>query len=160
MTIVSTAHAIATAAHTGQVDKVTVPPTLKVPETVLVAVRLAEPVGLDLAVVKAVGLLHDVVEDSDVTLDDLAAAGLPPSVVEPVGLLTHDKDVPRGPYLEAIARDPVALVVKYADTLDNTDPVRIAALPADVAARLSAKYAGQLVTLRDAYAQLQVVGDH
>lgn len=160
MTIVSTAHAIATAAHTGQVDKVGASYLGHSIRVGAGAVRLAEPVGLDLAVVKAVGLLHDVVEDSDVTLDDLAAAGLPPSVVEPVGLLTHDKDAPRGPYLEAIARDPVALVVKYADTLDNTDPVRIAALPADVAARLSAKYAGQLVTLRDAYAQLQVVGDH
>jgi hypothetical protein len=82
------------------------------------------------------------------------AAGLPPAVVEPVGLLTHAKDAPRGPYLEAVASDPVALVVKLADTLDNTDPVRIAALLADVAARLTAKYAGQLATLQDAYGRL------
>jgi (p)ppGpp synthase/HD superfamily hydrolase len=158
MTIVSTALAIATAAHAEHVDK-NGQAYIDHPKRVAVgAVQLAEPVGLDLDVVHAVALLHDVVEDSDVTLDDLAVAGLPPAVVEPVGLLTHAKDAPRGPYLKAIARDPVALVVKLADTLDNTDPVRIAALPADVAARLTAKYAGQLTALRDAYAQLERVG--
>ena len=122
MTVVSTALAIATAAHAAHVDKAGQPYLGHPVRVAAGAVELAEPVGLDLDVVEAVALLHDVVEDSDVTLDDLAAAGLPPAVVGPVGLLTRAKDAPRGPYLEAIASDPVALVVKLADTLDNTDP--------------------------------------
>ena len=158
MTTVSIARSIATAAHLDQVDKAGAPYVGHSVRVAAGAVRLAEPVGLDLAVVEAVGLLHDVVEDSHWTLDDLAAAGLPPAVVEPVGLLTHAKHEPRAAYLAAIASDPVALVVKYADTLDNTDPDRVAALPADAAARLAAKYAGQLSTLHDAYVRLGATG--
>ena len=154
MTIVSTALAIATAAHATHLDKAG-QPYIDHPKRVAVgAVQLAEPVGLGRVVVEAVALLHDVVEDSHWTLDALAGKGLPPAVVDPVGLLTHAKHAPRGPYLDAITGDPVALVVKLADTLDNTDPVRIAALPRDEAARLTAKYAGQLAILGDAYAEL------
>jgi (p)ppGpp synthase/HD superfamily hydrolase len=145
---------IAKAAHAGQVDKAGQPYFGHPKRVAARAVELAAPVGLDLDVVEAVALLHDACEDSDLTLDDLTAAGLPAAVVGPVALLTHRKGEDRDTYLLAIVGDPVAVVTKYADTLDNTDPVRVAALPAEDAARLAAKYAGQLVMLREAYGRL------
>ena len=73
----------------------------------------------------AVALLHDVVEDTDYTLDDLKALGFPPAVTEAVALLTHDESVP---YLEYVARlrdNDLARKVKLADLRHNSDLTRL-----------------------------------
>lgn len=73
----------------------------------------------------AIALLHDVVEDSETTLNDLRAAGFPETVVQAVGLLTHD---PAEPYLDYVARirsNPLALAVKRADLIHNMDTSRL-----------------------------------
>lgn len=49
------------------------------------------------------GLLHDVVEDTDWTFDDLLQAGISPEVVDALRLLTHSKDEP---YLDYVRRMP------------------------------------------------------
>ena len=70
-------------------------------------------------------LLHDVVEDSDWTLDRLAAEGFPFSVLEALSLLTHNDDTP---YLEYVARlkgNPIAAAVKRADLEHNSMPGRL-----------------------------------
>lgn len=67
---------------------------------------------------QATGWLHDVVEDTDITLPDLSSAGIPTEVVVAVGLLTK-KGEPHPVYLEKIARDAHATVGKYADSVLN-----------------------------------------
>ena len=72
-------------------------------------------------------LLHDVVEDHGdrYSLDDLARAGFPASVVRAVGLLTHADGTPYMEYVRALAKDPIARRVKMADLRHNMDARRV-----------------------------------
>lgn len=72
-----------------------------------------------------VALLHDVVEDSDVSPEDLRSYGFPDEVVSAVALMTHSDDVPYFDYIKKIKRDPVASAVKLADLEHNMDLSRI-----------------------------------
>lgn len=69
----------------------------------------------------AAALLHDVIEDSDVTAEDLLAAGISERVVAAVKLLSHDDDEPYMEYLARIKHDPIARAVKLADLGHNSD---------------------------------------
>ena len=73
----------------------------------------------------AVALLHDVVEDTDVTLEDLREAGFTDQVVEAVALMTHSPDVPYMDYVAAIKTNPIARAVKLADLRHNSDVTRL-----------------------------------
>ena len=73
----------------------------------------------------AAALLHDVAEDTDVTLQDLAAEGFPKTVVDALALLTHDKTVPYLEYVAAVGKNPVARAVKLADLRHNSDLSRL-----------------------------------
>ena len=81
------------------------------------------------------------VEDTDVTAENLLAQGFPPEVVEVVELLTSVDEVPLDDYYRAIRAHPVALRVKLADLADNDDPQRLATLDPAMQERLRAKYA-------------------
>ena len=73
-----------------------------------------------------VALLHDVVEDTDYTLEDLRAMGFEAAVIDALTLLTHD---PKEPYMDYVARikdNPVAKAVKLADLKHNSDRTRLA----------------------------------
>ena len=72
-----------------------------------------------------VALLHDVVEDTYVTEEDLEKE-FPEEVVRAVMLLTHLEGTDRQVYLENIRRDPVARRVKIADVMHNCDETRCA----------------------------------
>ena len=72
-----------------------------------------------------VALLHDVVEDTDTTLNDLHCAGFPDEVVDAVGLMTHPEGVPYFVYIEKIRSNPIATAVKLADLAHNMDVTRI-----------------------------------
>lgn len=91
--------------------------------------------------------LHDVVEDTGLTLGDLGSMGYSREVVQAVGLLTHDSCAETYEHymrrIRASACLP-AVVVKYFDLCDNTDPVRYRDLPVDRAAFLRARYEGQV----------------
>jgi len=67
------------------------------------------------------GLLHDVVEDTDWTFDDLLQAGISPEVVDALRLLTHIKDEPYLDYVRRIAasRNRIAINVKSNDLDHN-----------------------------------------
>ncbi|MBR6286975.1 MAG: peptide-methionine (S)-S-oxide reductase MsrA [Bacteroidaceae bacterium] len=67
------------------------------------------------------GFLHDVLEDSDITADNLLEAGIPESVVNALELLTHTKDEPYFDYIQRIidSHNPVALKVKFNDLTHN-----------------------------------------
>ena len=69
-------------------------------------------------------LLHDVVEDTDITLDDLAKE-FPEEVIEAIKLLTHQKDIPYMDYVAKIKTNDIARAVKIADLKHNSDLTRL-----------------------------------
>lgn len=71
-------------------------------------------------------VLHDVVEDTNWTMEKLIAEEFDQEVITAVRLLTHDKTVPYKKYIEAIKTNKIALKVKLADLEDNLDIKRIA----------------------------------
>lgn len=71
-----------------------------------------------------VALLHDVVEDTDYTLDDLRKMGFSEEVCEALDLLTHRKEVPYPDYVRSIRNHPIAAKVKLADLVHNSDRSR------------------------------------
>ena len=75
-----------------------------------------------------VALLHDVVEDTEYTFDDLADMGFPPVVLEALRLLTHEESVPYMDYVRKIKQNPVAAEVKLADLQHNSDLSRMDAV--------------------------------
>ncbi len=75
-----------------------------------------------------VALLHDVVEDSDFTLEDLKSMGFPERVLNAVELMTHDDSVPYMDYILEIKKNKLATVVKLADLKHNSDPTRLSTL--------------------------------
>jgi (p)ppGpp synthase/HD superfamily hydrolase len=70
-------------------------------------------------------VLHDVVEDTPWTLEQLKAEGFPGAVIEAVALLTHDDDTPYEEYVKKIATNTIARQVKLADLRDNLDLLAI-----------------------------------
>lgn len=106
---------LAYAAHHGQFDKGGVP-------YIFHPIHLAEQ--MDDEISTCVALLHDTVEDTAVTLEQLAKE-FPKEVVEAVRLLTHAEDVEYFDYVRAIKENPVAVKVKLADLDHNGDPKRI-----------------------------------
>jgi hypothetical protein len=89
---------------------------------------------------KMAAVLHDVVEDTSVTAQELLARGCPQEVVDAVVALSHLPDEPQEDYLRRVAANPLALSVKYADIGDNTSPARMAQLDEATRERLQAKY--------------------
>ena len=86
-----------------------------------------------------VALLHDVVEDTDYKLDDIAAMGFGQDVVDALALMTHDKSVPYLDYVARIKDNPIARTVKLADLAHNSDPTRLDVIDEKTKERL-AKY--------------------
>lgn len=81
--------------------------------------HLAEQMTDEISTVCA--LLHDVVEDTDITLQDLKNMGFPNEVIEVLTLLTHDAAEPYFDYVERISKNPIAKQVKLADLAHNSD---------------------------------------
>lgn len=69
-------------------------------------------------------LLHDVVEDSDYTIENLSAEGFNRQVLDAVALLTHDPKVPYMNYVCALRGNALARKVKMADLKHNSDQKR------------------------------------
>ncbi len=103
-------------AHKDQLDKSGVP-------YVFHPYHLAEQMDDEYSVCTA--LLHDVVEDTDITTDDLRKMGIPDRVLEAVSLMTHDSSVSYFDYVRRIKNDPIAKKVKLADLRHNSDITRL-----------------------------------
>ncbi|MGK5630755.1 HD domain-containing protein [Streptomyces sp. URMC 123] len=127
------AEALAAEAHAGQTDKAGAPYI----EHVRAVGRGLEHISERLAMV---GYLHDIVEDTDWTLEGLREAGVPDDVVALVDTLTRRPGVSYEDMIRKIAQDPDAALVKIADNAHNTLQERTAALPEDERARLAEKY--------------------
>lgn len=72
-----------------------------------------------------VALLHDVIEDTDYTFEDLRANGFDNEIIEALKLMTHDETVPYMEYVTAIKSNPIASAVKLADLEHNSDLSRL-----------------------------------
>lgn len=99
-------------AHKNQTDKSGVP-------YVFHPFYLAEQMNNEQTTI--VALLHDVVEDTDYTLDDLSSMGFSDEVIEAISLMTHDKNTPYMVYIDQIAKNSMAKAVKLADLKHNSD---------------------------------------
>lgn len=133
---VELAKAIAERAHAGQVDKAGAE---YITHPRRVAERARSHGGSNEVV--AAAWLHDVLEDTSVTADDLRRVGMPEAVIEAVESVTKRSGEPLEDYCARVRANPLALRVKRADLDDNTDPQRTAALPDKTRERLAAKYA-------------------
>jgi len=116
MDIVRMAMDIAYQAHAGQTDKAGKPYIMH-PFTV--ALKQTNDYA------KCAALLHDVVEDSDYTIDDLKSFGFPEEVIKAVQLLTHIEGVEYFDYIKAISENDLAKSVKLADLSHNSDLTRL-----------------------------------
>ena len=110
MATIEKALQIAAQAHEGQKDKEGRP-------YILHSVRVMSRVEGEEAQIVAV--LHDVVEDTKVTLDDLRRAGFSEEILAAVQCVTHRKEEPYADYVVASKHNPIARQVKLGDLADN-----------------------------------------
>ena len=81
--------------------------------------------AVDSATEKIVAVLHDVVEDTDVTMDQLQSEGFSAEIIEALKLVTHDEQQPYDEYIASIKTNPIARIVKLADLSDNSNVFEI-----------------------------------
>lgn len=72
-----------------------------------------------------VALLHDVIEDSSYTFEDLKKEEFGDEVLDAIKLLTHDDKVPYKDYVLKIKENPIAKAVKLVDLQHNSDLSRL-----------------------------------
>lgn len=106
---------IAYQAHHGQADSSGVP-------YIFHPYHLAEQMPDEITTCTA--LLHDVLEDTDVTIGELEKE-FPKEVTEALRLLTHNINMDYFEYVRAIRQNPVARTVKMADLMHNSDQSRL-----------------------------------
>lgn len=102
--------------HKEQVDKTGMP-------YVFHPFHLAEQMTDEISTVCA--LLHDVVEDTEYSFEDLEQMGFPAEVTDVLRLLTHNPEVPYMDYVQNLATNPIAKQVKLADLAHNSDLSRM-----------------------------------
>ena len=123
---------IAYAAHHGQVDKCGIP-------YIFHPIALAQ--SMDDEVSCCAALLHDVVEDTAITMEELEKE-FPPEVIEVLRLLTHDDGEEYYAYVRRIKAHPIARKVKLADLAHNSDQSRCvgSGIPQETLERWQEKY--------------------
>ena len=103
-------------AHKDQVDKTGMP-------YVFHPFHLAETMDTEDSV--CVALLHDTVEDTPITFEDLINEGFNDNIINALKLLTHNDDTPYMEYVARIKENPLAKKVKLADLYHNSDLTRL-----------------------------------
>ena len=107
---------IAFNAHKEQVDKTGLP-------YIYHPIHLAEQ--MDDENTTCVALLHDVVEDTEITFEDLEKEGFTKEIIEALKLMTHDDAIPYLEYVKEIKKNSIATAVKLADLNHNSDLTRL-----------------------------------
>lgn len=103
-------------AHKNQVDKSGMP-------YVFHPFHLAEQMKTEETTI--VALLHDLVEDTDYTIDDLINMGFNKTVTDAIALMTHTDGIDYMDYVRMIKKNPIAKTVKLADLKHNSDLTRL-----------------------------------
>ncbi|QAX84601.1 GTP pyrophosphokinase [Pseudomonas sp. DTU12.3] len=109
--------AIAAKAHAGQVDKGDAPYILHPLKVMLRMTTLEE---------RIVAVLHDVVEDCAISLDDLRKEGFSEEVLSAIESVTKVPGESYEDFVDRAAQNPLGRVVKLADLEENSDLSRIA----------------------------------
>ena len=125
--------------HEGQIDKMGQPYIMHPMRVMLMLLTFVE---------RTVAILHDVVEDCDVTLEQLAEMGYPGVILEAVDSVTKREGEAYHEFIRRSAKNPTGMKVKKADLLDNISPIRRYNLAPDHRARLHIKYSQALEILR------------
>ena len=102
-------------AHKDQIDKSDMP-------YVFHPFHLAEQMTDEQTTV--VALLHDVIEDTDTTIEELQEMGFTREILDAILLMTHAPEVPYMDYVAEIKKNPIARAVKLADLRHNSDMTR------------------------------------
>ena len=118
---------IAAQAHAGQKDKAGDPYLLH-PLRMMLRMHSAEA--------RMAAVLHDVVEDSEWTLDSLRAEGFPEEVVEAVDCLTHREGESYESFVKRVKVNDIARQVKLVDLEDNMNLKRLNEITSKDLARL------------------------
>ena len=108
--------ALAISEHRGQRDKIGKP-------YIFHPLRVMQHMDTDKE--KIVAVLHDVVEDTSITLDDLLSKGYSNEIVDAIDCLSKRGSEEYFDYIERVKKSPMAIQVKLADLQDNMDPNRI-----------------------------------
>ncbi len=133
-------------AHHGQTDKSGLP-------YIHHPLHLAEQMPDEISTI--VALLHDVLEDTSMTAEDLLHAGIPAAAVETIRHLTHRPEIPYLDYIRALRSDPIAVRVKLADLAHNSDLSRLETItPKDLQRRETYQTAIQILKTTEVVAAL------
>ena len=122
---------LATDLHREQVDKVGEPYIL---HPIRVMLSMSTPHE------RMVAVLHDVVEDCDITSEELHVMGFPFVVVNAVDAMSKRKGESYEEYMDRVCENDLAMTVKRADISDNSSPIRLYKLPPEDRIRLRKKY--------------------
>lgn len=146
MDLLSKVIEFAVKAHGGQVDKLGEPYILH---------PLRVMMDCNTMVEKIVAILHDTVEDTDATLDDIRALftnnnnrTYADTIANAVDAMTKRAGESYDDYLVRVKDNPIALSVKLADIRDNMSPIRQYRLPLEKQIKLKAKYLKALTILQ------------
>lgn len=102
--------------------------------------ELADRWNVDIETAQVVALLHDVLEDTEVTAEQMAEAGLPQEVIDVLRVMTKPKGADYMEYIQRVKGNPTARLVKWADLQHNQDRSRLPVITPEDEARF-AKYA-------------------
>lgn len=130
-------------AHRGQFDKSGVP-------YIVHPLRVMASFGTQIPELRMIAVLHDVIEDSDITAESMLSWGWHARIVAAVEALTHRKGEPYDDYIDRVLLDPWAVHVKIADIRDNLSPERMQLLDTGTFYRLRGKYLPALKRLKAA----------
>lgn len=135
MNMLAVAIITATTYHVEQVDKLG-KPYIDHPLRVMMAVQSLDE--------KIVAVLHDTIEDTELTYDNLRNLGFPEYIIEAIDCITK-RDKGKMPetnydYIERVKTNKIATAVKLADLADNRSPSRLIGLDEKTQQRLIEKY--------------------
>lgn len=151
MSMLGTAIKIAAAAHEGQYDKGGRPYILH-PLRVMAQMQFDDE--------RMVAILHDVLEDSTITADDLLEADIPIHVLCAIQALTRNEGEDYHAFTERVSWNALATRVKIADLRDNMDTTRLASPLSDSDIRRLQKYHRALVYLQGEAVNLIILPDN
>lgn len=140
--------------HAGQIDRLGSPYVGHVARVAGHLLRLWPDIADDIL---HAAWLHDAVEDTGIGPDDIRRRGYSEATVGVVLALSRTEGEIYERYIDRLIAtgDAAALKLKIADLTDHLDPVRLARLEPEQAARLAGRYRGALVRVREALARLE-----
>jgi len=119
---------IAAECHYGQTDRGGAPYIMH-PFAVMYKLKLKD---FDFEIL-SIGMLHDAIEDSEITFDDLRKAGFSERVITALMCLTHDRSIAYEQYIENVAVCNDAIIVKLCDLEHNMELARLDSIgPKDI----------------------------